>query len=79
MSLCPETDLRESLDDGEFWDYVFNGVKPGENPELDFDEPDDDTPEDYGGPCEVCGQRGACGYDALGRPLIHPAYAEDEP
>lgn len=75
--LCPEAEFRASLDDGEFWDYVLNGIRPGDNViEVDFCEPDE-LDEDYGGPCEICGERGACGYDAEGRPLIHPANVEE--
>lgn len=29
-------------------------------------------------PCPVCGEQGACGYDDLGRALIHPIPADDE-
>lgn len=64
------------LDDAEFWDFVFNGLKPGESPAEP--EPDDETVEDFGGPCDACGAIGACGYDDQGRPLIHPTYVADE-
>lgn len=77
MSLCPEAEFRASLDDGEFWDYVLNGVRPGEEPEVHFEE-DPDAVEDYGGPCEACGAVGACAYDMDGRPLIHPTYVRDD-
>ena len=30
-----------------------------------------------GKPCPECGERGACAYDAEGRPLIHVAQDED--
>lgn len=31
------------------------------------------------GPCPVCGERGACAYDEMGRPLLHadPAKANE--
>lgn len=78
MSLCPEAEFRASLDDGEFWDYVLNGVRPGQEPEVDFSDEDQSPPDEYGGPCDVCGERGPCGYDAEGRPLIHPTYVRDD-
>lgn len=79
-SLCPEAEFRASLDDGEFWEHVLNGVRPGEDPEIEADpfEEDPGPLGDYGGPCDICGEVGACGYDAEGRPLIHPTFAEEE-
>lgn len=71
MSLCPEAEYRALLDDGEFWEYVFNGVKPGDPPsdrEDEFDERDATAQFD---PCPVCGETGPCGYDADGEPMIH--------
>lgn len=71
--LCPEAEFRESLDDGDFWEYVLNGVLPGEEP---FDHgPYDDGPDELdlmtAAPCEVCGATGACGWDDEGRPMVH--------
>lgn len=71
MSLCPDAEFRASLDDGEFWEYVFNGVKPGDprpDREIEFDERDVTAQFD---PCPVCGEFGPCGYDADGEPLVH--------
>lgn len=76
MSRCTEVAFRESLNDGEFWDYVLNGIKPGDVPVEP--EIDDEPIEEYGGPCAICGERGPCGYDAEGRPLIHPTYVAEE-
>lgn len=67
---CPETAFRAELNDGEFWDFVLNGVRPGDDPEVG-DDFDDDAMVPVLPPCEVCGERGPCGYDMEGRPLIH--------
>lgn len=77
MSLCPEAAFRASLNDGEFWEYAFNGVKPGDprpDGEVEFDERDVTAQFD---PCVVCGEIGPCGYDANGEPMIHLAPPED--
>ena len=80
--MCPEAEFRASLSDGEFWDYVFNGVRPGDPRPDDYD-PDDDLnapPSDRLDltPCAVCGGYGACGYDDEGRALIHATPEEDD-
>jgi hypothetical protein len=55
-----------SVSDVDFWERVFAAhVEPAEydpaheaiGPQLE--------------PCQTCGERGACGWDAEGRPLIH--------
>ncbi len=80
--LCPEADYRASLSDGEFWDYVLNGHRPGD-PVDDYDpDEDDNRPTDdelvISTPCPECGQVGACAYDAEGRPLIHAITDTDD-
>jgi len=63
--LCPEADLRDAMPDDDFWNHVLGQV------ELDDAEPPVDlVPLDVE-PCPVCGEQGACAYDAEGRPLIH--------
>lgn len=84
MTLCPEENLRQSLPDGDFWEYVFNRRLPGDpDPtEVDWDgqgaycDPDDEP--DIDGPCEVCGSTGACGYDEVGRAMIHATPRDNE-
>ncbi len=76
---CPESEFRAGLTDAEFWDYVFNGLLPGQEP---FDHgPWDDGPTEFeqvnGAPCPICGALGACGYDELGRALIHSLNDEE--
>lgn len=61
--LCPEHDKRAAMTDDEFWAYVF--PQPPEPTIWDDDGPGMDQA------CEVCGESGACGYDAEGRPMIH--------
>lgn len=70
--LCSEAEMRDAMDDGEFWAHV---LQPNEGPDDGYD-PDDDwnapPPDDIVmNPCEVCGEWGPCGYDAEGRILIH--------
>lgn len=69
--LCPEADLRDAMTDGEFWEHVSRNLTGG----SDYYGPDDDPPDMdvqvSETPCGVCGEHGACGYDAEGRPLIH--------
>ena len=78
MSRCSEAEFRGQLEDGEFWDYVFNGVGPGDDPkaELEDMEPVGYDELDILARCEVCGEPGACGYDLEGRPLIHTSSDE---
>lgn len=77
--LCPEAALRASLDDGDFWEYVFNHRLPGD-PEP-YEGPWDDGPPEVAytpqHPCEVCGAITACGYDEEGRPMIHATEDHD--
>lgn len=68
--LCPEADYRDTLTDEDFWAHVY---PQGDGPDADGTE--DGYAPPYGRPCEVCGELGACGYDAEGRPMIH---AEEE-
>lgn len=76
MSLCPESEYRASLSDGEFWEHVFHGddgpddYDPGYWPNT----PDGDNGEfvDLGSPCAVCGTTlGACAYDTDGNAMVH--------
>lgn len=39
LSLCPEREFRDSLSEGDFWNYVLRGIRPGEH-EFEY-EPDD--------------------------------------
>lgn len=77
---CPEAAFRDSLDDGEFWNYVLLGLLPGQE---QFDEgPYDDGPPEVTytplNPCVVCGSIDACGYDDEGRPMIHATENDDD-
>lgn len=48
--------------------------------DMEPDEPDLDVVPLNAGPCSVCGEHDACGYDAEGRALIHAnGWDEDEP
>lgn len=72
--LCPEADLRDAMDDGEFWAHVL-GQGTG------FDEDYFDHSPTLGPltePCGECGSVGACAWDAEGRPLIHPVNGDDD-
>ena len=75
--LCPEAALRDAMDDGEFWDHVFNGDRePVDHYDEDFNIPPEvaaawELETRLANPCPECGQHGACAYDAEGRALIH--------
>jgi hypothetical protein len=71
--LCPEGEYRAGLSDAEFWDHVAANLLPGSvilEPGTD-DDPPDPPALDVDRPCPECGERGACGYDAEGRPMVH--------
>lgn len=71
--LCPEADIRDAMSDDEFWAHVL-----GASPTWDADDSGPDLDIAISTiPCAVCGESGACGYDAEGRALIH-ATEEDE-
>lgn len=73
--LCPVNDYRRSLSDDDFWAFVLLGERPGD----DADGPDiDDLTSNQGEPCAECGERGACGYDMEGRPMVHIPEPDDE-
>ena len=78
MSLCPEAEFRDSLSDGEFWDYVLLGIRPGDPQPADGDDDWDPLEPVPLGVCPVCGSTTACGYDEQGRALIHASDDEDE-
>lgn len=77
--LCPEAELRDAMDDGEFWDHVFNDrhwLHPDDSYDEDFNIPPEVAAEyelelRLANPCPECGQVGACAYDAEGRAMIH--------
>lgn len=76
---CPpaEREKREAMSDDDFWNCVLLGIEPGERPDY---EPDYE-PEDFEqilDPCPDCGSCGPCGYDEMGRPMIHVTGEEDE-
>lgn len=82
MSLCPESEYRRSLDEGDFWNYVLLGIKPGDRQDNYDPEDDPNFPElislEPNTPCSLCGVIGACGYDEEGRPMIHCTIEEEE-
>lgn len=58
-----------SVSDADFWERVFSG---GDNrPDPDEYDPAHEALGPQLEPCPTCGERGACGWDAEGRPLIH--------
>ena len=69
--LCPEADMRDRMDDGEFWEHVLHG-----NPLWDAPIDIDDIPHIIDTPCPVCGDTGPCGYDSDGLPYIHVEEAD---
>lgn len=73
--LCVEADLRDGMDDSEFWEHVFG--KRGPLHDLPIDADDWRTHVAIDTLCPVCGGTGACGYDTEGRPFIHVEEPED--
>jgi len=71
---CTERALREAAGDADFWDHVL-GVEEACYPDTQPDLDDDGQVQDEA--CPECGEHGPCGYDALGRPMIHIASEED--
>lgn len=74
---CSEREKRAAMTDAEFWAHVYpedshpNVTLPGwgeGDQAIDAGMFDDE--------CPVCHQRNACGWDAEGRPLIHPTGAD---
>lgn len=77
-SLCPESEARAAMSDGEFWEHVYglDGLD-GYDPDDDMNAPPPDEIEPAG-PCPVCGSTGACDADTEGRPLIHAVPVDDD-
>lgn len=73
--ICPEAEQRDAMSDSEFWEHALRATRL---PTLDEDWPDEDPADWRSDPCTVCRSMGACGYDAEGRPLIHPEPDEDD-
>ena len=66
--------MRDGMTDDEFWEHVATNLTAPSwddgdaGPEIDVAVRAE--------PCPLCGEAGACGYDAEGRALIH---ALDDP
>lgn len=75
--LCPDADYRDTLSDDDFWAHVFRAYTDGPDVEDDWDVPPLD-PVQATSPCPLCGEFGACGYDAEGRAMIHAVSGEVE-
>lgn len=75
MSQCPEFAARAAMTDDQFWDHVLKSQQPVE---VDpSDDPIDPPAIDEIRSCPECGERGACGYDTEGRPMIHVLTKEE--
>lgn len=79
---CDVQIRRAGMTEDEFWTDVANVLIGEQRPPLPYEESDDDfepprTELDMG-PCPECGESGACAYDALGRPLIHPTRVDED-
>lgn len=78
VPLCPEAELRDAMDDGEFWAHVLAQPDPvGERFPDDAEIAEYELNARLADPCPECGQYGACAYDIEGRPLIHVADTSD--
>jgi len=75
QSACPEARVRSAMSDDDFWSHVLLGEQ------LEYFDPDEDDLDQtstQNEPCPECGERGPCGYDMLGRPMIHTTEDDDE-
>lgn len=70
MSLCSEAGLRAAMSDAEFWAHVLH-VDDGADYEPDVPDHIEMAELRLADPCPECGSTGACGYDDMGRPMIH--------
>jgi hypothetical protein len=77
MSDCAARARRRTMTDAEFWADVAESLQPT----LDDHDDHEPGPSDViqaSGRCPECGEPGACGWDALGRPLIHATQSTSE-
>lgn len=82
---CEVQTRRAGMTEDEYWQDVADMLAHGRplsdeereamHSDFDFDPPRSELDM---GPCPECGEHGACGYDALGRPLIHPTRADED-
>lgn len=69
---CSLATFSDALDDGDFWEWVFHRRLPTDPHPDDGDDQYFDIPELHDQQqCPECGEYGACGYDAEGRPMVH--------
>ena len=70
--LRPEADKRDAMTDDEFWAHVFP------QPEEDAYFADDEVSLTDSGECPICGEFGACAFDAEGQAMVHVVAYEEE-
>jgi hypothetical protein len=83
LSTCDANLRRAQMTDDEFDTDVARSLSSPSMCEDDTSLPgsDWDPPQHESldlQPCPECGEAGPCGYDALGRPLIHPTRTDDD-
>ncbi len=68
---CASSLEAQSMTDEDFWYFVF--TTEGMPEEDDYD-PNHEAMDDFltEQACSICGQVGACAWDAEGLPLVHP-------
>jgi len=71
---CPEAAERAAMSDGEFWERIYG---PSARPDPHDYDPAHEAIGHQLDPCPTCGERGPCGYDAEGRPMIHTSDADE--
>lgn len=70
---CLSRQRRQAMADDEFWADVY----PHGDPMTYADELNECFGVDSPAPCPECGSIVACGYDSLGRPMIHLTEDDD--
>lgn len=76
MTNCPEGEFRSKLSEEDFWNHVYKSLQEAYDP-VDDGTFIDDIAILMSQPCTICGEVGACGYDAEGRPMIHSLSEEE--
>ena len=82
LSTCPEAEILAAMTDLEFESYVAGRLSGLSEEDYDWSEEDpsafDISQSGISDRCPECGEYGACGYDSLGRPMIHVVSPDEE-
>lgn len=71
MTYCPSRERRSTMTDSEFWEDVYPSMAVDDDPDYDTIADTKPIGFTYNAPCPECGEFGPCGFDAIGRPMVH--------